>query len=39
MIDQQLMRGDGPWQEKMDRFAELTNRGQFETVAVFVRDG
>jgi hypothetical protein len=38
MIEQQFMQGDGRWQEKMDRFAELTSRAEFETVAVFVRD-
>jgi hypothetical protein len=32
------MGGDGRWQGKMDRFAELTERFLFETVAVFVRD-
>jgi len=38
MIEQDLLQGDGPWQEKMDRYAELTARNEFETVAVFVRD-
>jgi hypothetical protein len=38
MIEQQFVQGDGRWQEKMDRFAELTARNEFETVAVFVRD-
>jgi hypothetical protein len=38
MIEQGLLHGDGEWQEKMDRFAELTARADFETVAVFLRD-
>ena len=38
IIDQQFVQGEGRWQEKMDRFAELTDRSQNETVAVFVRD-
>jgi hypothetical protein len=39
MIEQALVHGGGRWQAKMDRFAELTARLEFETVAVFVRDG
>jgi hypothetical protein len=38
MVEQRLMHGEGRWQEKMERFAELTDRSEFETVAVFVRD-
>jgi hypothetical protein len=38
MIEQELLQGDGRWQEKMDRFAGLSARDEFETVAVFVRD-
>jgi hypothetical protein len=38
MIEEDLVHGRGQWQERMDRYAELNQRYELETVAVFVRD-